>query len=135
MKLVILTIIIVSRNHAHKTEVNAKSSIGTFIKGKDELPNCLIAFASKHNNPDEGTIQAMIRDCNDGSNCMFSFEPESSQEANFKISKSGTHEKNIPKFTDDPASELASSMSFSPIFYSYESSFTNNIKSSSSWDY
>ena len=46
MKPVILTIIIVSSNHVHKTAVNTKSGRGTFVKGKDELPNWFISSAS-----------------------------------------------------------------------------------------
>ena len=61
MQLVILTIKIVCRNHVHKTVVNTKSVTGTFIKGKNELHNWLIASASQHENPDEGTVQATIR--------------------------------------------------------------------------
>ena len=116
MKPVILTMIIVSSNHAHKTAVNTKNGTDTFMKGKYELPNWLIVSSSNHDNPDEDTAQAMIRDWNDSSNCMFLFEPWSSQEAKFIVSKRGTHAKNMPKFADAPASELASSMSFSHLF-------------------
>ena len=45
IKLVVLTAMIVSRNHVHKTVVNTKSGTGTFIKGKDELIYWFIASA------------------------------------------------------------------------------------------
>ena len=62
MKPVILAKTIVSRNHVHKTVVNTKSGTCTFIKVKDELSNWLITSASKHDSPDDGTVQALIRD-------------------------------------------------------------------------
>ena len=62
MQPVILTVIIVSITHVHKTVVNIKSGTATFIKGKYELPNWLIDSASQGDNPDEGTVHAIIRD-------------------------------------------------------------------------
>ena len=115
MQPVILTTTIVSSNHVHKTVVNTKSGTCNFIKGKDELPNWLIASASQHYNPDEGASQAMIRDCKDGLNCMFLFEPGSPQETKFKNPKCGTCLKNIPKFSNAPVSDLSTRMSFSPL--------------------
>ena len=77
MKPAILTTTIVSSNHVHKTVVNTKSGTCNFIKGKDELPNWLIASTSQHDNPDEGTVHSMIRDWKDGLNFMFIFAPGS----------------------------------------------------------
>ena len=77
IQLVILTATIISSTHVHKKVFNTKSGTGTFIKGKDELPNYLIAFASHLDNPDEGTFYARIKDWKAGLNCIFPFAKES----------------------------------------------------------
>ena len=46
MQPVILTVIIVYSDHVDKTVVNTKCGTGTWIKGKDEIPQWLIAAAS-----------------------------------------------------------------------------------------
>ena len=55
MKLVMFTIIIVSGINLHKTAVNTKSGTETCIKGKDELPNWIVAAAS-HYEPEVGSV-------------------------------------------------------------------------------
>ena len=62
MQLAILTVKIVSSNHVCKTVINAKSVTGTCIKGIDELPQWLVAAASRCENPVEATDHAMTRD-------------------------------------------------------------------------
>ena len=57
----------------------------------------------------------VTRNWDDGANDMFSFAPGSPEEITFKNSKRGTHIKNIPKFSTAPASDLATSVSFSPL--------------------
>ena len=46
MQHAILTVIIVSSNHVCKTVVNSKGRAGTWIKGKDEIPQWYVAAAS-----------------------------------------------------------------------------------------
>ena len=84
MQPVMLTIIIMSSTHVHKTIVNTESGTCALVKGKDILPNWIIAAASQSDNPEEGSVQAIIRDWEDRANSMFSFEPGSTQEAVFK---------------------------------------------------
>ena len=98
MQPVALTILKVSSTHVHKTVIDAKSDTGIFVKGKDELPNWIIATTSQHDNPEEGSVQAMTRDWEDSANSMFSFEPRPTQEDVFKNSKRETHVKNLPNF-------------------------------------
>ena len=81
----ILAVTIVSRTHVHKTVVSTKNCTGAFVKGKNELLNWVIATASKHDNTEEGSFQSMTRDCEDGSNSMFSFAPGSPQDVVLKI--------------------------------------------------
>ena len=62
MQQVILTVTIVSSNHVYNTVVNTKSGTGAYVKGIDKLPQWLIDTSSRHKNPVEGTVHAMIRD-------------------------------------------------------------------------
>ena len=62
MQPAMIIIAMMPNDHVHKSVVNTKSYIGTFIKGKDELPNLIIATTSQHDNSEEGSIQAMTRD-------------------------------------------------------------------------
>lgn len=89
MQPVTLTITIVSGTHLHKTVVNTKSVTGTYVKGKDELPNWIVSTASQRNNPEVGSVQSIIRNWDDGSNNMFSFDPGSPEEIIFKILNEG----------------------------------------------
>ena len=80
--------------------VNTKSGTCSFIKGRDELPNWIIATDSQHDNSEEGSVQSLIRDWEDGTNCMFSIELGSPQEVVFKILNVGhilrTHRSFLP---------------------------------------
>ena len=115
MKPVIIVITIVSSTYVQKTVVSTKIGTDTFIKGKDELPNWLIASASQCDNLDAGTVQSMTREWEDGLSCMFPFEPGSIQKANFKNSKREMHLKNMEKFSNAPALDLVTIMSSSSL--------------------
>ena len=60
MQPVTLTVTIVPSTHVHKIAVNTKSGTGTFVKGKDEIYNWILATASQDYNPEEGSVQALI---------------------------------------------------------------------------
>ena len=77
MQPAILMLMIVSSAHVHKMVVDTKRGIGTYIKGKDELPNWLIASASQHDYPDERTTHNMTSDWKCGMDCMLPFVPGS----------------------------------------------------------
>ena len=117
MQPVVLTMTLVSSNHVHKTVVNAKSDMGTFIKEINELPKWHIASAARHENPDKGTVHDMIREWNDGVNHVFPFAPRSYQESEFWKSKRGIFLKSLPKFSAAPASNIVSSISSSPLIF------------------
>ena len=71
MQPVMLTIVIVSRINVHKTVVNAESGTVACIKGTCVLPNWVITTSTKQDDPTVGSVQAMIRDWEDGSNIIF----------------------------------------------------------------
>lgn len=58
IQLVMLVMMIVSGAHLQKTVFNTKSGTGTCTKGKDELPNWIVAVANKHE-PEVGSVQHM----------------------------------------------------------------------------
>lgn len=113
MQPVILTVIIASSNHVDRKVVNSKGGTGTWIKVKDELPQWIIAAASRCLDPGKGTVRAMIRDWKDGENCIFQFEKGSPQQVAFKLSKRGLFLQKLSKFSAVHASNLAANVSSS----------------------
>ena len=111
---VTLVITIVSGVPVHETVVNTENSTGTFIKGEDLLPNWVIATGTQCDKPAEGSIQAMIKNWEDGDNDAFSFQPDTKEEVVFKKSKRYACIQNMPKFNEVNSSNLNHALSISP---------------------
>ena len=105
---------IVSRTRVHEPVVNTENGTGAFIKGEDVLPNWVIATGTQCDNPAEGSVQAIVKNWEDGNNNVFSFQPDTKEEDIFKKSKRCAHIQNTPKFNAVNSSNLTHTLSISP---------------------
>ena len=55
----------------YKTVVNTENGTGTFVQGEDLLSNWVIDTGTQHDNPDEGSVQAIINSWEDSHNTVF----------------------------------------------------------------
>ena len=74
-----------SANHLDKTVLCP--GIGSYVKGKNKLPEWLIAAAKRCPDVPPGSVAEMILNWDDGNNSIFKFKSDSQSASDFKASK------------------------------------------------
>ena len=120
MQPIILTILVITKDHVDKTVMLPGKS--TYIKGvNNKLLGWLLAVASRSESlAAPGSVVEMIRNWNDKKNNIFDFRVNSRMATHFKASKHGQWIRNLPKFSnlsrDDNCSNLTNSLfTYSPM--------------------
>ena len=122
MQPVVLFVLIVSGTHLHKTVAHSKSGTGAFTKGRDTLPKWLTEI-TRGQETTPGSVHDMIKNWDNGSAEIFSFQSGSKEEALFKQSPRFAFMSHLPKFSTTPSSQLSNTTAMFPLMQSPISCF------------
>ena len=87
MQPVVLSVIVALANNLDKTVLCP--GVGLYIKGKNKLPEWLIAAAKKCPEAPPSSVAEIILNWDDGNNTIFKFTSNSKSASDFKVSKRG----------------------------------------------
>ena len=87
MQLVVLSVIVASANHLDKTVLCP--GVESYVKGKNKLPEWLIAAAKRCPEALPGSVAEIILNWDDGNNTIFKFKSDLKSTSDFKASKRG----------------------------------------------